>query len=314
VQKTEKREKREKTGNALTAVMLLLLVLVSQGLNAQQRNTEDVPSWILMERGKAAFAEGELGQALFYFQETLRKKDLIGEGYTWTGRVYEAEGEYHLAEQAYRNAISEERSFYIWEERFTPRNLLAAVLEKQGKSAEAVPIYQDIISMNAEADPASLPAVFLLDNFLDEEKGPDKFLELYRPSGAQTIAARAALGRIFLDRGDLQGAMENLLLSVMVPLSMTIDVFLSREPGYRFISDAYGYGNTLELLKKAAKDEQVSNFLHKTDIYGNIYRFAMALKRNGNNKRAKELITMLTELNEAGRWRLLAEEELAGLL
>ncbi len=306
-------QKTEKMKRVFAAAALLIVSLVSRGLAAQEPNTEDIPSWILMERGKAAFSEGELGKALFYFQETLRKKDLIGEGYTWTGRVYEAEGEYHLAEQAYRNAISEERSFYIWEERFTPRNLLAAVLEKQGKSGEAVPVYRDIIAMNSEADDTSLPAMFLLDNFRDKEKGADKFLELYRPSGAQTIAARAALGRIFLERGELQEAMEHLLLSVMIPLSMTIDVFLSREPGYRFITEDYGYRNTLALLKKAAKDEQISGFLQKTDIYGNMYRLAMALKQNGDKRRAKELITMLTDLNEAGRWRLLAEEELAGL-
>lgn len=297
----------------LPLLAALFLLMPCSLLFSQQSADDEIPSWILMERGKAAFDDGDLGIALFYFQETLKRKDLTAEGYTWSGRVYEAEGEWALAENSYRNAIAGERSFYIWEDRFTPRNLLAGVLEKQGREDEAVEVYMDIIAMNCESDPANLPAFFLLEQYRVKAEGPDKFLELYRPAGAQTIRARSALGAIFLEQGELEKAMENLLLSVMVPLSMTAEIILSREPGYRFIEGPYGYTNTLRLLKKAEGDEELSRFLTDVNLYKNLYNFAIALKQNGDKQRARELVLMLTDLNDAGRWRLLAEEELAGL-
>ncbi len=296
-------------GGSVFLIGMILLFCLVPGLFSQ--STEGPPSWILLERGKNSFHDGELGVALFYFRKTLERGDLIADGYTWTGKVYEAEGELVLAEQAYRNAIEHEKSFYVWEERYTPRKLLARVLEREGKQEEAIAVYAEIISMQKKEYPVQeIPDKLLLSNYL--EKGPDKFLELYRPEGSQTIPAHAALGTLFMEKGESDAAMGHLLLACTIPLSMTIDLLLSREPGYRFITTSYGYENTLNLLKKGEADDDIALFFEDAGMYESLYHFASLLEQEGAKERALELFTILTYLNGGGRWRLLAEDALAG--
>jgi tetratricopeptide (TPR) repeat protein len=294
-----------------TIFFSLLLFLTTTALFSQE-----TPSWIMLEKGKSAFEQGELGLAHHYFQQTLQRGDLEADGYTWLGKVYDAEGEFKLAEEAYRNAIKNERTFYVWEDRFTPRTLLAAVLEKMGEREEAIEVYHELIEMSSRDDPASLPSSFLLQNFLQKRAGTlgyiDKFLELYRPKGAETISSHGALARLYRETGDLEAGKEHYLMAIMIPLSLTIDIIRSREPGYIFISDQQEHENTFLLIRKGEADEQIASFFQRADLYENMYNFAHLLSNTGYKEAAEELLLMVSSLNGGGIWQRRASQALAG--
>lgn len=295
----------------LALLLFLLFCALPLKLHSQDSSTFDTehPSWIVLEKGKRAFREGELGLALYFFRETLNKQDLTAEAHTWIGRIHEAEGEYQLAEDAYRRAIAEKQFFYVWEERYEPMRLLASVLAKSGDTEDALVAYQDLIDLAVQEESELFQPSFLLDQFL--EKGYDTFFELYRPRSSQTILARAEKGALLRSLGREREALENYLMAIAIPSSMVIELLLQENPGYRFLTAPAGYRNTLGMLIQGERNPTTTAFLVNADFYQSMYAFSRLLRDMGHEKPAREGFLMLSNLQGDLRLRQLALESLA---
>jgi tetratricopeptide (TPR) repeat protein len=293
--------------------LLLFLTLLPAALFSQEGEIQELPSWIVLEKGKRAYRQGELGLALYYFQETLKKQDLTADALTWIGKIHEAEGEYLLAEDAYKRAIEHERFFYVWEERFEPRRLLASVLAKTAEDEDSIEdsiaAYDELIAMAGGDEGALFEPSFLLEQFY--EKGFDKFFELYRPKSSKTLLARVEKAALLQQLGRKQEALENYLMAIAIPSSMVIELLMEKNPAYQFISLPTGYRNTLEMLLKAEREPSSSAFLKEAKFYESLYHFASLLRQEDEEGLAKESFLILSNLQGEMRWRRLAAESLA---
>ena len=59
----------------ISAAVLILLIL-PVFLTAQEAEPDDMPPWLIMERGKTAYGEGDFGTAFRLFRSALEKKSV----------------------------------------------------------------------------------------------------------------------------------------------------------------------------------------------------------------------------------------------
>ncbi|MDC7223625.1 MAG: hypothetical protein PQJ60_07765, partial [Spirochaetales bacterium] len=112
--------KRSVYGRTVQIALILLLLLggafslAAEELSEKEKN---MPVWVLMEKGKASFREGDFATALTYFTYSRNKGAVLPEAEYWMGRVYEEEGELPLAILQYEKSLDQARYLYIPEEK-----------------------------------------------------------------------------------------------------------------------------------------------------------------------------------------------------
>ncbi len=87
------------------AILLLLLISTIPFLSAAD------PAWVLLEKGKSAFEQREMTEALDTLLDAVELNQDYPEAEYWLGKVYEAQGQAVLAEEQFRRAI--ELSIYL---------------------------------------------------------------------------------------------------------------------------------------------------------------------------------------------------------
>ena len=86
---------------------------------AQEEGVYELPAWLVLEYGKKAFQERELGIALRYAREALEKKaGFYPEAEILIGDVFAAEGNLQLAVSQYTKALEDSRQLYILQEKY----------------------------------------------------------------------------------------------------------------------------------------------------------------------------------------------------
>ena len=74
---------------------------------------ENEPSWIVFEKAKLAYKNGDLGQALRLFTIVNEKEGNNPEANFWIAKIFKAEGEYDLAEKQFLKAYNNKKQLYV---------------------------------------------------------------------------------------------------------------------------------------------------------------------------------------------------------
>jgi tetratricopeptide (TPR) repeat protein len=254
------------------AVMLCFLFLVGAatvfGVDA---NT--APDWLVIEKGKQLFDSGDYGESLFYFRQARERYPNVPEVEYWIGRVFEAEGEYSLAELQYKLALERAEYFEIRDDVYEVHYRLADIYLIEKHLSSYVAHLESILNRDVEAR-RSAGDLRLDGRLLSRtlaQKGLDKLFELYRLPDYGGLDAYYRLGVYELRTGLVENASELLTLSAVITFTTVINHLLERDPEYRFTTFD-------DLLTGALKYRIVEDYFFDTDAFGQLYALALALR------------------------------------
>lgn len=288
----------------------------TEGQIEQQQQPEGPPVWLSLEEAKRHFAEGTYGSALRRFRDILERDPDNANAHLWIGHVFFAEGQYGAAEEKYRDAIRFEDNFYPYGLRFEALYSLAELARLQGKDEEFGAVMRQIIEEGSANPLSEQRRGAMLRTFL--EQGPDKLLELYRMREKRVRYAYASLGLHAFEQQEYEAAVEHLMLSTCISLSLAIETVRREEFDYSFIQEELPVGetvfsvqNTRRFLQNARQRQYLSDYFNGISFYREIFVLGAALYGADYREEAQSMWLLAAEHREAGMWSTLAREQLA---
>gem|GEM_PF-667341 len=198
----------------------------------------EYPAWILLEKGKAAFAQKKLSEALDYLLDAVELQQEYPEAEFWLGRVYEAQGQVVLAEAQYRRAIEFAIYLRVPQELTLIRYRLAGLLLNQGE--ERVLEAESILYGIADSEGASSRSSILLEHqYINRltENGLDELLFLYRDDLGYALEARKLLGEIAWKRRNYRSALLHSMRAALSILTAVAERYRKVHLDWRFDID-----------------------------------------------------------------------------
>lgn len=294
------------------------------------------PAWILVERGRMAYEERELSDAMDFFLEAVEKEPEYPEAEYWLGRVFEAQGQPDLAEEQYRRAIDVSLYLRVPEDVILFRYSLAALLfagdEVQRKEAQVILssiVDEEAVTMKDEIATGHRYISLLTENGLDD------LLFLYRDERSKSLRALRMLGENAWVEARYRTALLNSTKAVLSMLTTVTDSFRDTNPGWRFdidpIEDSLNPdrdvrypGRTdgiIDLIEQINDvDSDLAIWLEKEGFWPQLYLLSISLYANGFESVAEDIWKILVIMNprtslaeprpEAGQWGRLALRQL----
>ena len=291
---------------SIVAILLLLFLINSSSIFAI--DVDSSPGWLVFEKGKQLFDSEDYGDALYHFRKALETFGSSPEIEYWIGRVFEAEGEYILAERQYKAALGDQRLLLVPDDVVSIRYRLAKVSFAAGDFAaysgqlEAI-IEHDIAEREKtdvlEFKPRALAGVLA-------QRGYDKLLELYRIDDHGGLSSYYDLGVYKYRTGFIESGTEYLTFAVILTCTTAIEYLIHLDPDYRFAS-------LPELLSYALKNKTLSAYLNAVDAFGQIYALGTSLYESGEAPKmeiAADLWRVVSDQDKTGRWSTKAASQL----
>ena len=221
---------------AKTALTLLLYLLPAfSALYAEELSGEemDMPVWVLMEKGKASYRQGDFASALTYFTYSRNKGAVLPEGEYWIGRVYEEEGELPLAILQYEKALEQARYLYVAGDKTEIVYRLAEAYIKSEQPGKYEYRLQQLIDEEVQRSRTVVEREHLYVSTL-KEKGLDELLYLYRLDYNQSLRAFRELGAYYYKKGEYRSGVLYNLYAVMTFYSLGIQQLIREDPEFQF--------------------------------------------------------------------------------
>ncbi len=295
-------------GSVAAVSFCVVLFLATTAAFGVDINTD--PGWLIYEKGKQLFDSGDFGESLFYFRQARERFGDIPEVEYWIGRVFEAEGEYSLAELQYELALDRAEFLEVRDDVYDVHYRLASLFFTQKRFSLYVSELRSIMDRDSETRRMS-GDLYLDGRLLSKtlaEKGIDKLMELYRIDDRGGLDAYYRLGVYELRTGLVENAAELLTVSTVITFTTILDYLLKRDPEYRFTSFP-------ELLTMALKFRLVADYLNHADAFGQLYALALALRGSGEAPKVElgeQILTVLTGYDAGGFWGQRAKRQLDG--
>lgn len=315
---------KEKIVPLIAMLMPLMLLMVfapalpaQENLPAQESSAAgDLPLWLMMEQGIRAYDEGRLGDALKIFRDVAEKDSSYANVHLWIGNVFSAEGEYDAALVKYQDSLKEGRSFFPASVRTEALYSLAGVYEELGQWDEMDDTLKQIIDEASTEEMPDSRREAMLRNF--EMEGPDKLLELYRLKDKAVRKAYQLRGELKLRRGDYEGAIENLMLSLTTVFSLAIDVRRLEDVEYRFVEREMNPGltkffteNTALLIEESMSTPELKKYFENIGLFRQLFLMGLALTGIGEGEKAEDILLLVTDHREAGVWYNFARSQIS---
>ena len=209
----------------------------------------------------------------------LDKRSVLPEADLLSGYVYEAEGEYAVASEHFRQAWERREFFDVPEERFTVLYALADLAHKTGDFAAReryllAVLSEDPVFGKPGAESASLKAMI---RTLDTERTTDKFFRLYRHRAFFALPAYQKLSSFYyLDsRGRLGSALPVAVLAAVVSLT-SLDEAVGR---YEF---SYSFSSFTDLLDRCGAHPEIAEWAGRAGHWESFLSLARVLDARGN--------------------------------
>jgi tetratricopeptide (TPR) repeat protein len=220
---------------AKAALIFFFLLSGFQSLVADELSDEEktLPVWVLMEKGKASFRQGDFASALTYFTFSRNKGAVLPEGEYWIGRVYDEEGELSLAILQYEKALELSRYLYVTDEKTDIVYRLAEAYLKSEKPEKYEYQLKRLIDDEVDRSVEVVEREHLYVSTL-KEKGLDELLYLYRLDYNQSLRAFRELGIYYFKQGEYRSAVLYNLYAVMTFYSLGIEQLIREDPEFQF--------------------------------------------------------------------------------
>ncbi len=241
----------------LIPIMFFFGVLSSYALDNR-------PSWYLIEKGKEAYEQRELGRALEFFREALSVYAPYPEAEMWIGKVFEQEGLFELALEQYGKALKVANSFYIPEKKYELLYTIAGLYEKKGNMKEMSDTLNQIVMDNPYyTDKRYLKMRDnILELILDSGEGLTKVVELYRLTLDFSFEAHKKLG-YYHYQWNRRDRLIHFLLPVISIFSKSIEELKTIDPDYEYVSPAETLKDIMEypVLERYTLDHELYQML-----------------------------------------------------
>ena len=268
----------------------------------EQSYKSDIPTWLLIERGREAFELGEYGLASRVFREVISREKVSPDAEMWLGIIFEQEGEYLLAEKQYLKVLEYKNQLYMNEEEFTILNRLSEIYEKTNEYGKYEKTLLTIIEKDEEYRD-NFKILYAMNDVL-KERGLDKLFELYRFKKNKFNKARTELGIFYYRTGRYSDAQINLVVSIMSILTTGFDYIYDKTYTYEYTD--------FETHIESMLDEPVlKEFIDSNNLFMTLYYLAASLYAEGYLETSAELWEIISVYDEPGStWRIRSERQL----
>lgn len=293
-------------------LLVFLMVLFSSLFPLGSRSFGEDPLWLMLEKGRKAVREGELGEALTIFHSALGRAEeegqLLPEADLWLGYIFEQEGEWRLAEEQYRKVLDQKGFLYIPEEAFTVLYRLAGIYENSSRYGSYEATLKEILALNRNEpgqqgiDPrvvAREEAMYRL--FLRD--GMDKLFTLYRDDNRKYQMAYQKLGVFSYRTGLYRESVRYLIQALITPVTNLVEQRRREEYKYQFTSMS-------TLLPPVLDDPDLAAYLRETSAAESLYYLGAALYAYGEIARSQEVWRLLILFPETEPYRRRALRQL----
>ncbi|MDC7233252.1 MAG: tetratricopeptide repeat protein [Spirochaetales bacterium] len=221
---------------------------------AQAQSNENLPGWVLFEKGKALYEQGDLSGALELINLSAGKGVLTPEALYWIGRVYQAEGDNLLARKRYEEALADARFLYIPDTKWDIYYSLSEIylIEKDYDRYEQIllTVFDEEVKRNTEIIRREHSYVQVL-----KTEGLDKLLLLYRIKLSYSLEASSRLGRYYNSRELWKSSVIKNLYPLMTVYTAGIESLINRYPDFSFpVNMEEAWGNDGEFLIRVYED------------------------------------------------------------
>jgi tetratricopeptide (TPR) repeat protein len=242
----------------------------------------EAEQWI----GETYLVEGELGLALSQFQKAFSMRHLYenpGHAVDLLYKIAEirrVRQEYNEMERVLLSILDTDR---LWTGNgITPNDTQPGATVPAGQS----------ISFARQAMTRTL-----------ENNGINRFLTLYRYTGAESLAAHRLLGLYYYASGRHARAQEHLMFAFLIQNTIIINEVIRRQYDFTF--------TTLEALAaEINRSPMLSEYVEKSEYHKTAYYLAASLYGNGKTDTARGIWNSLSIQNYAGEWRARAIAQL----
>ncbi len=299
------------TGPIKRICFLLLLFILAAGASAQVY--QDEPDWLLLERGRMAVREGELGTALTFFRTVQGRADDQNrphpEADLWIGYIFEQEGEWALAEEQYKRVLENRDFLYVPEDAFIVLYRLAGIYEKSSRYGSYEGVLKQILTLDRTVpgsqslDPRVVErqeAVYRL--FLRD--GLNKLFILYREDRRKYQMAYTKLGVFSYRTGLYREAISHLLQALMTPVTNLVEQIRLKDFSYQF-------AEMEELIPRALEDPLFAEYIQETFVPEILYYLGASLYAYGEIGRADQVWRLLLLFPDQEPYRARAVRQLS---
>lgn len=257
---------------------LLYLVIIAgpflAAAGAQEKDIYELPSWLILEYGRKAFSEKELGVALRYAREAIEKEGrFFPEAEILIGDVFRGEGNTDLAVKQYEKALASARQLYVLNDKYKILYKIADIHREEDPET-----YEETLRRVLEDDEMYNQAVMTdlgtkMTAMLRNE-GLNKLLVLYRLRSYHSLEAHTALGRLYSEQGQWEKAALHFIFSVVTVFSRCIEEYKMYDPEYIF-EDADIF---LSLTKRYTA---IQEYIEHTGLFVDLYYLGAVLQALG---------------------------------
>ncbi len=286
---------------------ILLLVsalsLFSFSVIAQDSEKAE-PEWLVLERGKVAFEEGEFGDALLLFRSILSGDSLMPEAHYWVGRVFEEEGELGLAEKEYTTALDYRHQLYVLQQEISIRERLARLYKLKQEFPRFETELLAILNIDKEYDtPENMTMQAAMLRVLSDQ-GLEQVFKLYRLDRGAYFLSHAELGLFYYRTGRYSDASVHLMTAGLTVLTRSLEYLHNSAPFTEFTTPG-------EVLEGALALEKSAEFLNQTHAAALFYYLGAAMYAQGEIASFREIMTLVRDVFTETQWRNRAISQLA---
>ncbi len=283
--------------------LILGILTVSTVLTAQE-DVKPEPEWLVLERGKVAFEQGEFGDALLLFRSVLAGDTLSPEAHFWIGRVFEEEGELGLAEKEYNAALDYRHQLYILQQEISIRERLARLYKLRQEFPRFETELLAILNIDEEYDtPENMSMQAAMLRVLTEQ-GLTQVFKLYRLDRSPYYLAHAELGLFYYRTGRYSDASVHLMTAALTVLTRSLEFLQEAVPFTEFTTPQ-------EVLSGALTREETAGYLNQTHGAALFYYLGASLYAQGDINSFREVMTMVRDVFTDTQWRNRAISQLA---
>jgi len=222
----------------------------------------------------------------------------------WLGIIMDKENEYDLAVKYLQLALEHKKQLVILEDQYQILYKLAEINYKQGYFESYVDNLNKIIEYSGEKISSGGLKHIMID--VIQNRGYDKFIELYRPNGKISLKAYGLLGKYYYEKENWKLSIDNLMFVTGSIISNSIEEIKRIDPYFNFLiedSTDKSLDNIFDLVKN---NTALSNYFLDNNYFEYFYYLGKSLKASGHDDSGSYILEKIYLRPESGKWGYLS--------
>lgn len=260
------------------------------------REREDYEALGILDRYKKYYTFEHFNRSMKRLLEFIKNRADYPEADYFSGKIYQLEGEYDVAEKLYLKAYSRADILDVPDEKYDILYALSDIsfVKKDFKH------YEEYLVLIVSFDPNYKNASFInsIKRTIRSKKGNsvEKFFKMYRADNYRLLNAYFALSEYYQKRGELDRALSVASLGCLTGFTKVYNVVKKRSPEFE-------YKNLASLLQEASFYYDIVDWGKENNVWKGFNDFAEYVLDSGNAYFANNLYAVLKDNSPEEYWR-----------